>query len=416
MRYRINEQMLLTCMPKEGLVGPVAPYLRSFAQSLSAQGYTRRYMRRQLMLAACFSRWLKQRRVRLRCIRAEHPTQYLRCRHRDRQAVAGDAPAFDHLLEFLRGKRMIPPKKRSALRLTPAQRCTQRYQRYLCEDRVLAKATIINYVPFIGEFLKDRFGDEAVKLSCLRATDVVRFVQRQARHLHGKRAKLMTTALRSFFQYTRLRGDVTSDLAAAVPIVASWSMASIPRAIAPEQTQKLLASIDRKNAVGRRDYAIVLLLARLGLRAGEVAAVELNDIDWGAGQLTVHGKGGRKSEMPLPLEVGRAIAAYLRHGRPRCASRRVFLRTKAPIRGFEGAGGVGSIIRHRLKRARIATPSFGAHQFRHGLASDMLRQGASLAEIGAVLGHQHPDTTRIYTKIDLKALHTLAQPWPGGAR
>jgi site-specific recombinase XerD len=416
MRYRINEQMVLTCMPKEGLVGPIAPYLHSFAQSLSAQGYERRYMRRQLVLAACFSRWLNHRRVRLRCIRSEHPTQYLRCRHRDRQAVAGDTAAFDHLMEFLRGKRMIPPKKRSALRLTPAERCTQRYEQYLREDRALAKATIINYVPFIGDFLKDRFGDEAVKLSCLRATDVVRFVQRQARHLHVKRAKLMTTALRSFFQYTRLRGDVTLDLAAAVPIVASWSMASIPRAIAPEQTQKLLASIDRKTPVGRRDYAIVLLLARLGLRAGEVAAVELNDIDWGAGQLTVHGKGGRKSEMPLPPEVGRAIAAYLRHGRPRCASRRVFLRTKAPIRGFEGACGVGSIIRHRLKRARIATPSFGAHQFRHGLASDMLRQGASLAEIGAVLGHQHPDTTRIYTKIDLKALHTLAQPWPGGVR
>jgi site-specific recombinase XerD len=280
----------------------------------------------------------------------------------------------------------------------------------------LAKATIINYVPFIGDFLKDRFGDEAVKLSVLRAAEVVRFVQRRARHLHVKRAKLMTTALRSFFQYARLRGNVTLDLGAAVPIVANWSMASISRAIAPEQTKKLLASIDRKTAVGRRDYAIVLLLARLGLRAGEVAAVELNDIDWGAGQLSVHSKGGRSSEMPLPREVGKAIAAYLRHGRPRCASRRVFLRTKAPIRGFEGACGVGSIIRHRLMRARIAAPSFGAHQFRHGLASDMLRQGASLAEIGAVLGHQHPDTTRIYTKIDLKTLHPLAQPWPVGVR
>lgn len=416
MRYRINEQIFLTGMPEKGAIGPIAPHLRLFAQSLSEQGYTRRYAHRQVMLAACFSRWLKQRGVRLRCIRSEHPAQYLRSRHRDRQAVAGDVAAFDRLIAFLRGKRMIPQKKRSALRLTPAERCTQRYERYLREDRALAKATIIGYTPFIGDFLKDRFGDESVKLSCLRATDVVRFVQRRARHLPVKRAKLMTTALRSFLQYTRLCGGVTLDLAAAVPIVASWSMASIPRAIAPEQTKKLLASIDRKTAMGRRDYAIVLLLARLGLRAGEVAAVELNDIDWGAGQLTVHGKGDRRSELPLPAEVGKAIAAYLRHGRPRCASRRVFLRTKAPIRGFEGACGVGSIIRHRLMRARIAAPSFGAHQFRHGLASDMLRQGASLAEIGAVLGHQHPDTTRIYTKIDLKALHTLAQPWPGGVR
>jgi len=416
MRYRINDQMVLLCMPKEGPVGPIAPHLRSFAQSLSEQGYDRRYVRRQLMLAACFSRWLKQRSVRLSCVRSEHPTRYLRCRHRDRQAVAGDTAAFSHLMAFLRTKRMIPQRKHLTSRLTPVERRVQDYDRYLREDRVLAKATIINYVPFIGDFLKDRFGDEAVKLSCLRATDVVRFVQRRARQLHVKRAKLMTTALRSFFQYTRLRGEVTLDLAAAVPIVAGWSMASIPRAITLEQTKKLLASIDRKTAMGRRDYAIVLLLARLGLRSGEAASLELNDIDWSTGQLRVHGKGNRRSELPLPADVGRAIATYLRHGRPQCASRRVFLRTKAPIRGFEGASGVGSIIRHRLMRAHIDAPSHGAHQFRHGLASDMLRQGASLAEIGALLGHQHPDTTRIYTKIDLKALHTLAQRWPGGVR
>jgi len=285
----------------------------------------------------------------------------------------------------------------------------------LRQDRALAKATIINYIPFIADFLKDRFGARPVRLSLLRAADVVRFVQSRARRLHVKRAKLMTTALRSFFQYARMRGEVTLDLAAVVPIVASWSMASIPRAIAPEQTRKLLASIDRKTAIGRRDYAIVLVLARLGLRSGEVARLELTDIDWSAGQLSVRGK-GRRSEMPLPVDVGRAIAAYLRHGRPQCSSRRVFMRSKAPVRSFLGASGVGSIVRHRLQRAGITAPTYGTHQFRHGLASDMLRQGASLAEIGAVLGHQHPDTTRIYTKIDLKALHTLAQPWPGGVQ
>jgi site-specific recombinase XerD len=284
----------------------------------------------------------------------------------------------------------------------------------LQHDRSLSKATISNYVPFIDDFLKDRFGAGPVRPSRLCAADVIRFVQSRGRRLHVKRAKLMTTALRSFFQYARLRGEVTLDLAAAVPIVASWSMTSIPQAIAPEQTKRLLASVDRKTAMGRRDYAILLLLARLGLRAGEVAALELDDIDWSAGQLSVHGKSGRRSQMPLPADVGRAIAAYLRHGRPQCASRRVFLRSKAPVRGFQGASGVTSIVRHRLQRARITAPTYGAHQFRHGLASDMLRQGASLAEIGAVLGHQHPDTTRIYTKIDLRALHTLAQPWPGG--
>ena len=322
---------------------------------------------------------------------------------------------LSHLIKFLRTTRVIPGAKISIPSL-PAERCARDYEQYLRQDRALARATIINYVPFIADFLKDRFGARPVRLSGLKAADVVRFVQSRARSLHVKRAKLMTTALRSFFQYIRLRGEVTLDLAAAVPIVAGWSMASIPRAIAPEQTRRLLASIDRKTAMGRRDYAIVLLLARLGLRSGEAAALELNDIDWSAGQLSIRGKGGRRSELPLPVDVGRAMAAYLRHGRPQCNSRRIFLRSKAPVRGFLGASGVGSIVRHRLQRAGITAPTYGAHQFRHGLASDMLRQGASLAEIGAVLGHHHPDTTRIYTKIDLKALYTLAQPWPGGVQ
>jgi len=414
MRYRINEQVVLVCMPKDGPVGPLAPYLRSFARLLSQQGYTRHYLLRYLMLAARFSRWLKLHHIRSCCISSEHVSKYLRHRYRDRQSNGGDSAVLNHVVEFLRMKGAISGGKISAQPSLPAERCARGYEQYLRQDRALARATILNYVPFIVDFLKDRFGTRPVRLSLLRAADVIRFVQSRARRLRGKRAKLMTTALRSFFQYTRLRGEVTLDLAAAVPIVASWSMASIPRAIAPEQTRMLLASIDRKTAMGRRDYAIVLLLARLGLRAGEVAALELSDIDWSAGQLSVRGKAGRRSEMPLPIDLGRAIAVYLRHARPPCSSRRVFLRAKAPIGGFLGASGVGSIIRHRLQRAGIIAPTYGAHQFRHGLASDMLRRGASLAEIGAVLGHQHPDTTRIYTKIDLKALRTLAQPWPGG--
>lgn len=415
MRHRINGQVVLLCMPKEG-PGPLAPYLRSFAQFLSQQGYSRVYLRRHLMLAARFSLWLEHRRIRSRHISSEYVSKYLRYRYRDRRVSEGDSAALDHLMTFLRAKQAIPRAMISMLPLLPAERCARGYELYLREDRSLARATIINYVPFIVDFLKDRFGARPVRLSCLRAADVIRFVQARARRLHVKRAKLMTTALRSFFQYARMRGEVTLDLTAAVPIVASWSMASIPRAIAPEQTRELLASIDRKTAVGKRDYAILLLLARLGLRAGEVVALELNDIDWSAGQLSVRGKGGRRSEMPLPVDVGKAIATYLRRGRPQCPSRRVFMRSKAPVRGFLGASGVGSIVRHRLQRAGIIAPTYGAHQFRHGLASDMLRQGASLAEIGAVLGHHHPDTTRIYTKIDLKALHTLAQPWPGGVQ
>jgi site-specific recombinase XerD len=300
--------------------------------------------------------------------------------------------------------------------VTSAERYAQAYEQYLREARALAGTTIVNYVPFIRDFLEDQFGHGRVRLPRLCAGDVVRFVQRQASRLHLRRAKLMTTALRSFLHYARYRGEVTLDLAAAVPIVANWSITSIPRAISSDHVRQLLASIDRRTAVGRRDYAVLLLLARLGLRASEVAFLEIDDIDWNTGRLYVRSKGAQRLELPLPTEVGKAIAAYLRRGRPYSTSRRVFLRAKAPIRGFRGPGGIGSIVRHSLKRAGIRAPTTGAHQFRHGLATEMLRQGASLSEIGELLGHRHPQTTKIYAKVDIEALRRLALPWPGGAR
>jgi integrase/recombinase XerD len=186
----------------------------------------------------------------------------------------------------------------------------------LLEVRALARPTIINYVPYIRSFLENRFGSGRVTLSRLCASDVVRFVQRQAPRLHRKTAKLMTTALRSFLQYARYIGEVTLDLAAAVPIVANWSMTSIPRAISAEHVRQLLASIDRRTPVGRRDYAILLMLARLGLRAGEVVSLELGDINWNLGQVSVRGKSGQRNRLPLTTEVGKAIAAYLQRGRP----------------------------------------------------------------------------------------------------
>jgi site-specific recombinase XerD len=193
-------------------------------------------------------------------------------------------------------------------------------------------------------------------------------------------------------------------------------MSAIPRAIAPDQVRKLLGQIDRSTVMGRRDYAVLLLLARLGLRSSEVASLRLEDINWSDGCLNVHGKNGRQLEVPLPTDVGEAIVAYLQGGRPRSTCRCVFLRSKAPIRGFLTTGGIGTIVRHAILRTGIDAPTRGAHQFRHGLASEMLRHGASLSEIGQLLGHRSPETTKIYTKVDLGALRTLTLPWLGGVR
>jgi len=412
MKYVINDRLILSQAPE----GPLAAYLVPFSESLRPQGYSQHYIHRQVMLAARFSRWLEQTDVLPQRITADHPARYLRYRYRRRRPNQGDAAALGHFIAFLRRERVIPAQKIATRQPTPAQRCAQAYARYLREQRALAPATIVNYVPFIDQFLKGRFGTRPVKLSRLSARDVVRFVQQQAQHLHRKRMKLLTSALRSFLRYARYCGEIRLDLATAVPCVANWSRPSIPRGIAPDQVRQLLSQFDRSTALGRRDYAVLLLLARLGLRAGEVAFLELEDIDWKAGCLSVHGKRGRRTQLPLPKDVGDAIVAYLRHGRPRSTSRRLFLRAKAPIRGFLTQCAVGTIVRHALERAGIAAPTTGAHQFRHALATQMLRQGASLTQIGELLGHRSPETTKIYTKVDLDALRTLAVPWPGGVR
>jgi site-specific recombinase XerD len=412
MKYIINGDIVLSRPPE----GPLAAQIGAFAKWASEQGYARYSRYRQVLLAACFSRWLGRQAVSGRRVSSEEPLRYLRSRARRVRRHRGDAAALTQFLGFLRRQQVVPAEKIAPRRLTAVEQEAQAFEHYLCDERALARTTRVNYLPFIHSFLTDRFGHGPVTLSRLCAADVVRFVERQAPRLHLKRAKLLTTALRSFLHYARYRGDVALDLAAAVPTVANWSMTSIPRAIPAESVRQLLASISRQTAIGRRDYAILLLLARLGLRASEVVFLTLDDIDWEAGQVSVRGKRDRRSALPLPADVGQAIAAYLRHGRPRSTSRRVFLRAKAPIGGLIGPSAIGSLVRQALTRAGVSAPTTGAHQFRHALATQMLRHGASLAEIGEVLRHRSPQTTTIYTKVDLEALKTLAVPWPGGVR
>ena len=412
MKYSVNDKVVLSKKPE----GPLESNISKFSDFIDDQGYSASYTHRHVLLASCFSRWLRQLGVKREHINSNHPCRYLRYRARQVQPCSGDSAALDHLMNFLRIEKIIPAEKISVPRLSSVQRYTQAYEQYLRATRGLAEATILSYVPFISTFLENRFGTGQIRLSRLTANDVVGFVQRQAPRLHRKRSKQLTCALRSYLKYVRYSGKVTLDLAAAVPVVPNWSMPSIPRAISADQVHQLLSGINRVTAIGRRDYAILLLLARLGLRSGEVAFLELDNIDWSSGTVSVRGKGGQRNTFPLPVEVGKAIAAYLQDGRQECTSRRLFLRAKAPVRGFQGASGVGSIVRHSLKRCGVNAPTFGAHQFRHGLATDMLRHGASLSEIGDVLGHHNPQTTKIYTKVDVEALQTLAIAWPGGVR
>lgn len=412
MKYVVDGDIVLSQPPN----GPLAVLIEAFAQWTRERGYARCSRYRKVLLAAGFSQWLGKQTIRLGGISSEHTFRYLRSRARRVLRRKGDAAALRQFLDFLCRRQVIRAEKPAPCRVTASERTAQAFAQYLLNERALVRATVIHYVPFIRRFLTDRFGHGPVRLSRLRARNVARFVQRQAPRLHLKEAKVLTTALRSFLHYARYRGDTALDLAVAVPSVANWSMSSIPRAIPAESIRRLLASIDRRTVRGRRDYAILLLLARLGLRASEVALLELDDIDWNAGRITVRGKRGRIAALPLPADAGTAIAAYLRHGRPRSTSRRVFLRAHAPTDGFAGPSAIACVVRHGLERAGLPAPTKGAHQFRHALATQMMHDGASLTEIGEILRHRSPETTMIYAKVDLDALRTLALPWPGGAR
>jgi len=301
---------------------------------------------------------------------------------------------------------------------TAVDRVTADFAQHLRRNRALAPITVERYTRLTGQFLAWRFGQAEVCLHDLRPTDAIAFVRHESRRLAPSALKGVANALRSFLRFGEFRGEITAALATGVPSVATWTTTPpVPKAIAAAHAQRAIASCDSLTAVGRRDRAVLLLLARLGLRACEIIRLTLDDIDWDQSQLRVRGKGGRESLMPLPVDVGAAIVAYLEHGRPTCEDRHLFLRSLAPIRGLmEGSDAVGSIVRSALERAKVYAPHLGSHQFRHALAVRMLQQGASLPEIGQVLRHRSPQSTSIYAKADLEALRTLVMAWPGGAR
>lgn len=397
--------------------GPLGRYIALYGDQLHAQGYRRKSCRRKLQLAADFTQWLNRKAIAANQVRAKHVEDYLQSRKQSDVGIhLGDRAAVVGFLKLL-CQQKVTQERVPQLPITPCQRLLREYDLYLQKERGLAAATRIGYAPFVRQFLVGRFGRGRVTLSKLRATDVLKSVRRAAGQLKNKRVLLMTTALRSFLRFARYRGEITLDLAACVPSVASWSLSTLPKALPPAHVEQVLAAVrQRSTAVGRRDHAILLLLARLGLRGGEVGHLVLEDVDWENRRLAIRGKGDRVAHLPLPADVGKAIAAYLQNGRPRVSgNRRLFLRARAPLTGFKGQGSVGSVVKHALQRAHIDSPRKGAHQFRHTLASTMLQNGSSLSEIGEVLRHRSPDTTAIYAKVDLLALRSLAIRWPGGA-
>jgi integrase/recombinase XerD len=293
------------------------------------------------------------------------------------------------------------------------------YEEYLRRQRGLSERTIKHCWWFAVRFLKFRFGDEVGDLSRITTTDIIRFMQQLLSRDKPFRDKTPPTHLRNFFQYLFKSGKTAANLALCIPSIKQNYGARLPRYLEPEQVESLIKAVRKNTPIGRRNHAMVLLLARLGLRAPEVIAMQVNDIDWRAGEIIVRGKGQRHDRVPLPEDVGKAVAEYLRRDRV-SNSHALFVASHAPYKPFRDGTILNSILKHAFVKAGFAppVPFVGSHVLRHSLAAALVRRGASLDEIANMLRHHSRASTMIYAKLDIEGLRTIVQPWPvsGGAK
>mgnify|MGYP006402735415 CR=1 FL=1 len=385
------------------------PHMSAYIGRMLDEGFSRRHTFYAVKTVGEYARWLADNHYDQGDLNENTIAAFIGWRERQPGYRHGTRIALLRLLALLRDAVAIPPPTPSQ---DPQAELLAGYAAYL-RQRGLSAKTIAGYTWFAKETVSDWWTDGR-GLRRITSSDVIAFVERQAPRRSTSTARTMCGALRSLLRYLHAAGIVVDDLAASVPTVKSWKLASLPTYISQEQLDIVLRKIDRTTVAGRRDYAILMLLARLGLRANEAATLTLDDIDWNTGVFHITGKGGSRVTMPLLPEVGAALADYLEHGRPSCHYREVFLRVETPVAPFPSYIAVSLLARRALRRAGIAGLAHShAHVFRHSFATGMINAGASLGEIAQILRHQDHDTTRIYAKVDLTSLRQIAQPWPG---
>ena len=387
--------------------GPLAEYAPDFAVELRSMGFGARAVVTQLRLMAHVSRWMQSKRLAVEELTPKRVAAFAAHRRAAGYRTSYSPRSLRRLLAFLEGAGVV-------ILLDPPSwldRFYEEYENYLVTERALQPQTIVTYLAAAGDFLAHSHVSEQSESEMLTPDQVRAFALVECRRLTPKAAGNRMGALRSFLRYLYLTGSTPNPLEAAVPSIAGWQQTTLPRGIESDVVNRIVTSCDRGTEVGRRDYAILVVLSRLGLRAREVADLELDDVDWRAGEVSVIGKGRTRDRLPLPAEVGEALVDYLSHGRP-SRSRHLFAMVCPPF-GPMTMTGVRAVIRRACQRAGVADT--GAHPFRHTLATDMLARGGTLTEIGQVLRHADVATTAIYAKVDRNGLSALALPWPGGA-
>lgn len=397
--------------PPVQITGPLSRHVQGLWRSLLAQGYTPLSSRNLLRVMAHVSRWLEEKGLRVDELTDKVVETFFEARRRARYTQFLTPRALQPIRSYLEAAGIRFPV--AAKIRTPIDRLLGEYASYLLHERAVTAGVARAYDVAARRFFFVRFGDQSIRLNELQAQDVTAFVLSESRQYSVGTVKYTVSALRSLLRYLYVRGSIARDLTGAVPAVAGWRLSGLPKGLEPQEVERLLAARDRRSHTGRRDHAVVLVMVRLGLRAGEVARLRLDDIDWAHGEFVVRGKGRREARLPLPADVGTALAGYIRRSRPRTSCRSVFLRVRAP-QGAISPDGIKAITRACARSAGLRAAS--SHRLRHTAATQMLRRGGSLDEIAQVLRHKSHDTTAIYAKVDISALRAVTRPWPGGAR
>lgn len=401
--------------------GPLGSFLSALAAQLQQQRYAKRTIQMYLRAVDTFGAWLQQQAIPISALDEALVTRYVAslARRPIKGAPSGALPhealGLTHLLRLLRQQQVIAPPH-SEPPTTPVAIFLTEYQQYLSQTLGSAPSTQRQHLLFARRFLTFAFPAQVLSWAELSAPQLTQFVTQQAarRHRHGKKGP--ASSVRVLLRYLTWQGKIRAGLEAAIPTQRTWQHASLPPHLSVHEVAQVLQAVQDGSALGTRDYAILLLLARLGLRAGEVLRLRLDDLDWQAGALLVHAsKTQRERNLPLSEEVGTALLAYLRTGRPTPSSHRaLFLHHTAPYQPLQDACAVGAIVRRALQRAGIERARGRAHLLRHSVATRMVNHGASFKEVADVLGHQSLQTTAIYAKLNLAALAAVALPWPGG--
>jgi integrase/recombinase XerD len=390
------------------VTGPLAPFAPALGARLRASGYTPLTTVNVMRLMAHLSRWLSANGLGAADLSRGQVERYVAARRAEGRTSGLSPRSLDPILGMLTDAGALTPEE-PAGPVSKEERLLAAFERHLLCERALTGSTAAAYVAYARRFLAGRAGR---RLDGVTAADVTGAVLAEAEAVSASSAQYFVVALRAFLRFCFLDGLVEADLAGAALAVTGRRRFPLPRGISRADARALLAACDRRRRTGRRDYAVLMLLLRLGLRASEAAALTLEDIDWRTGEITVHGKGRRDERLPLPADVGEAIAGYLTRGRPVTGRREVFLRAVAPA-GPLSRGGISFIVRRACRRAGVA--EVGAHRLRHTAACEMAAAGAPLTEIGQVLRHQSLDSTANYARVGVAELRKLARPWPGGA-